>query len=60
VNVAAIRSTGMTAALGIAERVRELVAALGIEMTAEEPLAPAPGPVAGEPWWRVAAKRAAA
>ena len=46
VNVAAIRSTGLTASLGIAERVCEIVGALGVELGAEAPLAPAPAPPA--------------
>ncbi|MGI9021426.1 MAG: NAD(P)/FAD-dependent oxidoreductase [Solirubrobacterales bacterium] len=38
VNVAAIRSTGLTASLAIAERVCELLAGAGLELGAEEPL----------------------
>jgi glycerol-3-phosphate dehydrogenase len=52
VNVAAIRSTGLSASLGIAEYVGELVAGLGIEMGTAAVAAPhgsAPLPV---PWWR--------
>ena len=52
VNVAAIRSTGMTASLAIAERVTGLLEGVGIELGAEralEPIAPAPS---GDPWWR--------
>ncbi len=59
VNVAAIRSTGMTASLGIAERVTEIVAGLGIELGAEAPLSPAPAeadPDPPVPWWRRAAE----
>jgi glycerol-3-phosphate dehydrogenase len=56
-NVAAIRSTGMTASLGIAERVIEEVAALGVEVGREAPLEPAPAKEPGEPWWRRAARR---
>jgi glycerol-3-phosphate dehydrogenase len=52
VNVAAIRSTGLTASLGIAERVGELVSEAGVELGDEEPLrAGEPQTVAG-PWWR--------
>ena len=52
VHAAAIRSTGLTASLAIAERVRAIVRGLGV------PLAPMrelePGPVLGPagPWWR--------
>ena len=52
VNVAAIRSTGLTAALGIAERVRELVAGLGVEIGSERPLEAGPRPAEYGPWWR--------
>jgi glycerol-3-phosphate dehydrogenase len=58
VNVAAIRSTGMTASLGIGERVCELVAELGIPLAPEASLSPAPEADRGEPWWRAAARRA--
>jgi glycerol-3-phosphate dehydrogenase len=53
VNVAAIRSTGLTASLGIAERVVEIVAALGVKLEPErelERIGP-PQDLAG-PWWR--------
>jgi glycerol-3-phosphate dehydrogenase len=52
VNVAAIRSTGMTASLGIAERVAELVGEQGVELGPEAPLEPAPAPPSSGPWWR--------
>jgi glycerol-3-phosphate dehydrogenase len=52
INVAAIRSTGLTASLGIAERVTELVAEQGIELGPEAPLEPGPPPVSDRPWWR--------
>jgi glycerol-3-phosphate dehydrogenase len=52
INVAAIRSTGMTAALGIAERVVELVAAAGIALGDERRLLTGPGPKSSSPWWR--------
>ncbi len=53
VNVAAIRSTGLTASLAIAERVVTLVAAAGVPVAEPEPLAPGPPPAPeGEPWWR--------
>ncbi|MCD6015224.1 MAG: FAD-dependent oxidoreductase [Solirubrobacterales bacterium] len=60
VNVAAIRSTGLTASLAIAERVVSLVAAAGVPMSSPEALAPGPPPAAeGEPWWRRSADRLA-
>jgi glycerol-3-phosphate dehydrogenase len=52
VNVAAIRSTGLTASLGIAERATEIVGTLGIRLEAEQPLAPGRGPDSDGPWWR--------
>jgi glycerol-3-phosphate dehydrogenase len=48
VNVAAIRSTGLTASLGIAERVAEIVLGPG----EERPLEAASPPDPGGPWWR--------
>jgi glycerol-3-phosphate dehydrogenase len=61
VNVAAIRSTGMTASLGIAERVCEIVAGLGVRLGPERPLEPGAPPAAPDtPWWqRTALYRAA-
>ncbi len=52
VHAAAIRSTGLTASLAIAERVRGLVGEAGVELAEPEPLRrgevrPVPGP-----WWR--------
>jgi glycerol-3-phosphate dehydrogenase len=55
VNVAAIRSTGMTASLAIAERACELVAAAGMELGDEAPLERLPAAGPREPWWRRAA-----
>ncbi len=51
VNVAAIRSTGLTASLGIAERVTGIVGDLGTKLGPERPLLPAVPPAAGRPWW---------
>jgi glycerol-3-phosphate dehydrogenase len=51
-NVAAIRSTGLTASLGIAERVTSLVAELGVELGPEQPLEPAPIQPHRLAWWR--------
>jgi glycerol-3-phosphate dehydrogenase len=58
VNVAAIRSTGMTASLAIAERVCAIVAELGVALGPEAPLEPAPAPRLDRPWWQRAAERA--
>jgi glycerol-3-phosphate dehydrogenase len=52
VNVAAIRSTGLTASLGIAERVTELVVRAGIELEPEAELLPGAAPETTGPWWR--------
>jgi glycerol-3-phosphate dehydrogenase len=52
INVAAIRSTGLSASLGIGGHVAGLLAAHGIALGPDRPLsAPAPGP-SPEPWWR--------
>lgn len=51
VNVAAIRSTGLSASLGIAEHVLGLIEAQGIGLGADRPLPPgSPAPGDG-PWW---------
>ena len=60
VNVAAIRSTGLTASLGIAEHVTGLVEELGVSLGDERPLEPAPPPPFEGPWWRRAAEYRAA
>jgi glycerol-3-phosphate dehydrogenase len=52
VNVAAIRSTGLTASLGIAERVCTLVERAGVSLRPERPLEPIALPPARGPWWR--------
>jgi glycerol-3-phosphate dehydrogenase len=52
INVAAIRSTGLTASLGIAEHVAGLVGEAGIALGPEQPLIAAPAPELSEPWWR--------
>lgn len=59
INVAAIRSTGLSASLGIAEHVSGLIAALGVSMTAPSPLAATPRrtPSDGRWWQRTAAAR---
>jgi glycerol-3-phosphate dehydrogenase len=56
VNAAAIRSTGLSASLGIAERVGSLLGELGIELGEERELnAPAVAEDHG-PWWRRTAR----
>jgi glycerol-3-phosphate dehydrogenase len=52
VNVAAIRSTGLTASLGIAERVAGIVSELGIRLAPERALEEGPVPARSGPWWR--------
>jgi glycerol-3-phosphate dehydrogenase len=60
VNVAAIRSTGMTASLGIAERVCSIVEDLGVALGPEQPLSAGPPPARPGPWWRRTAEHVAA
>ena len=58
VNVAAIRSTGLTASLGIGRRVAEIVESLGVRLGPERPLVGGSAPQAPAPWWqRVASYR---
>jgi glycerol-3-phosphate dehydrogenase len=52
VNVAAIRSTGLTASLGIGLRVAEIVESLGVHVGPERGLIGGPPPHRGEPWWK--------
>lgn len=53
INVAAIRSTGLTASLGIGAHVAELLGDLGVQVGAERAPAPAPAvPPAAVPWWQ--------
>jgi glycerol-3-phosphate dehydrogenase len=57
INVAAIRSTGLSASLGIGEHVAGLLAAHGVALAPDRPVAlRAPVPT-GRPWWRRAADR---
>jgi glycerol-3-phosphate dehydrogenase len=59
INVAAIRSTGLTASLGIAQHVVGLVADSGLELGADHEF-PAIEPAdTGEPWWHRASRRGA-
>ena len=52
INVAAIRSTGLTASLGIGDYVTELLPALGVTVGELKPSTPIDSPVATGPWWR--------
>jgi glycerol-3-phosphate dehydrogenase len=52
VNAAAIRSTGLTASLGIAERIRGIVGQLGVALRPPGDLEPASAPPAAGSWWR--------
>ena len=52
VNVAAIRSTGLSASLGIAEHVMGLVREAGVALGEETPLRPGPRPQSAAPWWK--------
>ena len=52
VNVAAIRSTGLTASVAIAERVAGFVGELGIELGAPRDLIGGRLPQLGRPWWQ--------
>ena len=57
INVAAIRSTGLSASLGIGAYVAELLPELGVELG--EPQAPTPVQAVAPsgPWWRRTAGR---
>jgi glycerol-3-phosphate dehydrogenase len=60
VNVAAIRSTGLTASSGIAQRVTGLVGTMGIRLRSRRKLQGGELPRLDAPWWRRAANRRAA
>jgi glycerol-3-phosphate dehydrogenase len=60
VNVAAIRSTGLSASLGIGEHVAGIVAGQGVALGPDRSLRSGIAPPAGDPvWWRRAARRGA-
>jgi len=59
VNVAAIRSTGLTASLAIAERVAQMVADAGIPLGDPDPLEPGAPEPPPSPWWRRTAEHRA-
>jgi glycerol-3-phosphate dehydrogenase len=52
INVAAIRSTGLSASLGIGEHVAGLLANGGIALGPDRALPGRPAPGPDEPWWR--------
>jgi glycerol-3-phosphate dehydrogenase len=52
VHVAAIRSTGLTASPGIAQRVAEIVGSLGVRLGPEQALHGARSPAGDRRWWR--------
>ena len=52
VHVAAIRSTGLSASLGIAERVTDIVGSLGVQLRPRAALKGGPSPHGSGPWWR--------
>ena len=52
VNIAAIRSTGLSASLGIGERVVEIVRSLGVTVGPERELIGGAPPASDTPWWR--------
>jgi glycerol-3-phosphate dehydrogenase len=58
-NVAAIRSTGLSASLAIGERVVGLVRTLGVAVGPERPLEPEVPEALERPWWRVVAEHRA-
>jgi glycerol-3-phosphate dehydrogenase len=60
VNVAAIRSTGLTASLGIAERVAEIVGSLGVTLAPERQVVHAATPSPSGAWWQRTARYRAA
>jgi glycerol-3-phosphate dehydrogenase len=60
VNVAAVRSTGVSASLGIGAYVTELVAELGVELRSERRLTAPPPDPDRTPWWRRAERRSEA
>jgi glycerol-3-phosphate dehydrogenase len=52
VNVAAIRSTGLSASLGIGEHVTALIERQGIALGPDRPLPAGRAPTSDTPWWR--------
>ena len=56
INVAAIRSTGLSASLGIGEHVAALVAEHGVELGEDRPLDATPLAAGSGPWWQRTAR----
>jgi glycerol-3-phosphate dehydrogenase len=56
INVAAIRSTGLSASLGIAEYVVGLVEAQGVTLAPDRPLPASPIDATSDEWWRRTAR----
>jgi glycerol-3-phosphate dehydrogenase len=56
VNVAAIRSTGLSASLGIAQRVTEIVGSLGVRLGTERELQGGDPSPFEHPWWQRTAR----
>jgi glycerol-3-phosphate dehydrogenase len=56
INAAAIRSTGLSASLGIAERVVSLVESLGVALGADRQIPSAATPGGDGPWWQRTAR----
>jgi glycerol-3-phosphate dehydrogenase len=52
IHVAAIRSTGLSASLGIAERITDIVGSLGGQLGARAALKGGPSPHGSGSWWR--------
>jgi glycerol-3-phosphate dehydrogenase len=59
INVAAIRSTGLTASLAIGEHVVELLGQRGVALGPQRPLAAQPVVAVEGPWWRRTAEHEA-
>ena len=57
INVAAIRSTGLSASLGIAAYVADLLPDLGIETGEQKPTSPVDPVASDSPWWQRTAAR---
>jgi glycerol-3-phosphate dehydrogenase len=56
INAAAIRSTGFSASLGIAERIVALVEAVGVQLGKDRELPAVELPPGDEPWWQRTAR----
>jgi glycerol-3-phosphate dehydrogenase len=57
VHAAAIRSTGLTASLGIGERVAAIIGSLGVQLRAPSDLRGGEYPPPAQPWWLRAARQ---